>query len=176
MPDYESEKLMSLLGQVRYNQLETKGAIKHKIGWCSICGFVHETVRPYTMVEHGKIVIKPICASCRRKERERERMVLCACCGLVKGTNLFPTTVERLTFEGVNTCNFIVPLCKECRAKPHSEVRNKLNLEVTSICETCPDRFKCYTSQHERPEESRVFQQDPQKLHRNAKVTKRWWR
>ena len=153
-----------------------KGAIKHKIGWCSICGFVHDTVRPYTMVEKGITVIKPICAPCRKNERERERMVLCACCGLVQGTNLFPTTIERLVFEGDNTCNFIVPLCKECRGMPHSEVREKLNLEVTRICETCPDRFKCYTSRHEEATESRVFQQDPQKFHRNTKITKRFWR
>jgi len=150
--------------------------IKHKIGYCSFCGFTHDTVRPYTMTEGDHIIIKPICTSCRKKEREKNRLVLCACCGLVKGTNLFPTTIERLTFEGVNTCNFIVPLCKECREKPHSEIRSKLNLEVTSICGTCPDRFKCYTSQHEIATESQVYQQDPQRLHRNPKVTKRFWR
>jgi|GEM_PF-5558937 hypothetical protein len=150
--------------------------IKHRIGWCSVCGFVHENVRPYTMVEHGYIVIKPICESCRKKERERSRMVVCAICGLVKGDNLYATTVERLTFEGVNTCNFIVPLCKDCRSKPHSEIREKLNLEVENICGSCPDRFKCYTAQHEKPEESRLYEQDPQKFHRNPKITKRFWR
>lgn len=162
--------------QIGTDRADRKGAIKHKIGWCSLCGFVHETVRPYTMVEDGKVVIKPICASCRKNERERERMVLCACCGLVKGTNLFPTTIERLAFDDVNTCNFIVPLCKGCREKPHSEAREKLNLTALTICETCPDRFKCYTSKHEKPVDSQVFEQDPQRFHRNPKLEKKYWR
>jgi len=104
-------------------------------------------------------------------------MVVCAVCGLIKGDNLYATTVERLSFEGVNTCNFIVLLCKECRGKPHAEIREKLNLEVEKLCETCPDRFKCYTSQHGQPEESRKYEQDPLGFHRNPKAsTKRFWR
>ena len=155
--------------------METK-PIKHKVSYCNFCGFTHDTVRPYTMTEGDHITIKAICSSCRKKEREKSRLVFCANCGLVRGETLYPTTIERLIFDEVNTCNFIILLCKECRAKPHSEVRNKLNLEVSSICETCPDRFKCYTSQHEGATESLVFQQDSLKFHRNTKVTKRWWR
>lgn len=153
-----------------------KKTIKHKIGWCFVCGPVHVMVRPYTMVEDGITVIKPICTSCRKKERERERMVICAYCGLTKGANLFPTTIERLTFEETNTCNFIVPLCGECKGKPHSEIRAKLNIDIPTFCETCPDRFTCYTSQHGKPAESKVFTQDPQGFHRNERTTTRFWR
>lgn len=124
--------------------------IKHKIGFCSICNeFVHNTVKPYTMVENGTIVIKPICADCRKLEREKTRMVFCACCGLVRGTNLYPTTITRLTFDGVNTCSFIVPLCKKCREKSVEQVRKELNFKLSEVCKTCTDRFRCYTSRHE---------------------------
>jgi len=153
-----------------------KGTIKHKVGWCSFCGFVHEMVRPYSMVENGKLVLRPICPTCRKKERERERIVICAVCGETKGDNLFPTTVERLTFDEVNTCNFIIPLCKECKQKPHSEIREQLNAQITAICNSCIDRFKCFTVAHEEAPESRVFEQDPQKLQRNVKLERRFWR
>ena len=123
--------------------------IKHKIGYCGICGFTHGTVRPYVMVEDGRVIIKPICSACRKLERDRERVVECACCGIVKGTNLYPTTILRLVFDGTNTCNFIVPLCKECKERPLSEIRKRLNLMLSNICESCPDRFNCYTTQHE---------------------------
>jgi len=148
---------------------------KHKIGWCANCGFVHGLVKPYTMVENGHIVIKPICTQCRTAERERERMVVCAVCGLKKGEELFPTTIERLTFDEVNTCNFIVPLCKECRQKPHSEIREQLNARLQNMCEKCPDRFKCYTAKHGEPTESIA---DKQGFHRNPKINRRnrrWW-
>jgi len=150
-----------------------KQRAKHKIGWCSNCGFVHGIVKPYTMVENGHIVIKPICTQCRAKERERERMIVCAVCGLKKGEELFPTTIERLTFDGVNTCNFIVTLCKECRQKPHAEIRKQLNARMQNMCEECSDRFKCYTAKHGRPVESIP---DRRGFHMNPRIKKRkWW-
>jgi len=149
---------------------------KHRIGWCVNCGFVHENVRAYTMVEDGVTVIKPICDKCRKEERQRSRMVYCTLCGLVKGENLFPTTVERLQFNTNSTCNFVIPLCRECKNRPHSEIRQLLNKEIREICTTCQDRFKCYTTQHEEPRDSKVFSQDPQKMQRNTRTTKRFWR
>lgn len=155
---------------------KNKGEIKHKIGWCSNCGWVHDTVRPYTMVEDGHTTIKSICSKCRKKDREDERLIICACCGLVRGDTIYPTTVERLVFEEINSCNFIVPLCKKCReTKPHEEIREQLKLD-NSICNDCQDRFKCWTGKHDKPAESYKRSGDPLKFHRNPKVgSKRRW-
>lgn len=151
--------------------------IKHRIGWCYNCGFVHDNVRPYTVVENGITIIRPICEKCRKKERENQRMVHCAICGLVKGTMLYATTIERLVFEGQHTCNFIVALCEDCRKnRKHSEILKKLNPIVEKLCASCEDRFKCYTSTHDKPDDSRVFEQDPLHFQRNQKLNRKFWR
>lgn len=146
---------------------------QHKIGFCSVCGFTHEKVRLYLMAEYNSIVIKPICTSCRKYEREEERLVFCAYCGLVKGKNLYFTTIERLIFEEENTCNFNIPLCEECRKLPHYKIREKLNLEFSNICGSCSDRFKCFTSQHREPCNSAL---DLNGFHVNPKTKRQWLR
>jgi hypothetical protein len=128
-----------------------KKPIKHKVGWCANCGYVHDNVRQFTFAENGVTVIKPLCRKCRTAEAVK-RQVVCAFCGVKNGSMLYPTTVERLQFDGSNTCNFIVLLCEECKTKPHTTLRETLN--SVDVCKECGDRFKCYTSQHDKPRDS----------------------
>ncbi len=141
--------------------------IKHKIGWCSTCGWVHGIVKAYMFTENGHNIVKTLCPKCREKDRTAERYILCAVCGKKQGATLFPVTIEKLNFDDNNTCNMLVPLCEECRQKPHSEIRQKM--EVPDMCETCSDRFSCYTSKHDQPLDSRTSWRGKNNFHKNAR-------
>ncbi len=132
---------------------EKKKRTSHKVGWCSTCGWVHGLVKPYTFTENGQTVIKTLCSACREKDRVEQRMVLCAICGLVRGDTLYPVAIETLTFDEESNCNMFLPLCYECRQKPHSQIRQEIKM-VFDICNTCEHRYTCFTSQHGQPMDS----------------------
>lgn len=134
--------------------LQKEKHIKHKIGWCANCGWVHGIVKAYMFTEQGHNIIKTLCPKCREKDRTADRLILCAVCGQKQGATLYPVTIEKLNFDEENTCNMLVPLCEACRQKSHSEIRSKLG--IIDMCETCNDRFSCYTCQHGKPLESRL--------------------
>lgn len=147
--------------------------IKHKLGWCSQCGWVHGIVKAYTFTENGHNIIKTLCPKCREKDRTAYRLILCAACGQKQGATLFPVTVERLNFDEQNTCNMLVPLCEQCRQKPHSEIR--MVLKVPDMCGSCADRFSCYTSQHGKPPESQIAYRGKREFQKNARMGRGRW-
>jgi len=132
---------------------------RHKIVLCSNCGFTHTNVKPYATVDmrgnNAVMVIKALCPECRKEQLKNEtRLVNCAYCGLTKGEKLHPTLIERRVFDGQNTCNFFIQLCDDCKKIPHNIIREKLDKQLQSLCNSCDDRFKCFTAQHTAPMKS----------------------
>ncbi len=125
-----------------------KTGIKHKVGWCSVCGWVHGTVEQVSSVKDGVRTVKPLCLSCVKK---LEKKIVCAICGEIHGDNIFATVIERKSFDDTNTCNLVLLLCAKCRKIPHDKILEKVEDGIQSMCDTCPDRFVCYTSQYGEP-------------------------
>lgn len=153
---------------MEYNKEKT---IKHKLGWCSNCGWVHGVVKAHMFIEDGHDIIKTLCPKCREHDKTADRYIICAVCGKIKGGNLYPVTVETLQFDDKHTCNMLIPLCETCRQKPHSEIRTLI--KKPDMCGDCPDRFLCYTSTHQEPAESMVDWRRG-KFQKNMRDRRRW--
>jgi hypothetical protein len=137
-------------------------AVQHRIGYCQNCGWIHGVVDIIKSEQNGRIIIKALCKKC---QNDLERVIVCACCGEKFGLNLYPTTIERKRFneditnqtplgerEVESTCNFIVLLCEDCKKLPHETIlRNKTFTLPSDICNSCKDRFRCYTAKQEQP-------------------------
>ena len=128
----------------------------HNIGWCANCGWVHTRVEATKVVDNGNLVIKPLCAECRKSST-----VMCALCGPVVGNALFPITLTKRLFDvteqeiygkkydaQASMCNVIIYVCAECRVKyTHAEMLDKLDeASLVVMCEHCEHRFVCFTS------------------------------
>lgn len=149
---------------------EKKKRTRHKVGWCSVCGWAHGIIKPYTFNENGQSIIKTLCSTCREKDRVEQRVVLCAVCGPVRGDTLYPVAIEILKFDDESSCNMFLPLCYTCRQKPHSQIRREI--KIPDMCNTCEERYTCFTSQHSEPDESiRSFwgERTAGEFHKNAK-------
>ncbi len=152
---------------------EKKKRTSHKVGWCSVCGWVHGLVKPHTFIENGQTVVKTLCVTCRGKDRAEQRMVLCAVCGLVRGETLYPVAIETLTFDDNGSCNMFLPLCHTCRQKPHSQIRQEI--KIPDMCDTCEERYVCYTSQHGQPMDSHKagYRKSLDTFHKNVRSVMR---
>ena len=65
-----------------------KSVVKHKIGWCSNCGYVHGRLIKKRVVDTGQaLVTRPLCKECDDKLMKK-RLVHCAFCGVTQGDNL----------------------------------------------------------------------------------------
>jgi len=143
-------------------------AVSHKIGYCSICGWVHrrvDRVRREETLPDGKtaFVIRPLCIEC---QKSFAHLVDCDVCGRTECDNLYPVSImtKRFDKEG-HSCNIFVHMCSNCRKIPHSKVLEKLN--IPNMCDSCNDRFLCFTSLHMQPYPSEEKYGDDNKFHRN---------
>jgi len=125
--------------------------VAHRIGYCVNCGWVHSEIRRVRVEEEtsrGRIaVIKPLCVKCIR---EQEHQVICDLCGRTKCDNLYPVSVIRRVIGKGQTCNLFLHLCAECRKIPHEEILKRLNIPE-NMCDTCKDRFLCFTNKGKPP-------------------------
>jgi len=130
-----------------------KYGITHRIGRCANCGWVNVPIRRVRVSEGKNAVIKALCVDC---VKEQEVHVLCDLCGRTKCDNLYPVTVMRkrigieTTYSAKKTCNLFLHLCSECRTISHEELLVRLPVPET-ICNTCKDRFVCFTEKDSFP-------------------------
>lgn len=151
--------------------------VTHKIGYCVNCGWTHAEIRRVRVDESGSggsfAVIKPVCVECLKGQRHQ---VICNLCGRVECDNLYPVSVMRRQIdEQGHTCNLFLHLCAECRGIPHEEVLKRMN--VPDMCETCKDRFLCFTNKGQAPAPSRlekgVLEEEKTQLHKRRRI---FWR
>lgn len=133
-----------------------KPEITHRIGHCANCGWVHKEIRRVRISEGKNAIIKALCIDCIK---EQPVHVLCDLCGRTKCDNLYPVTVMRKrldkptdggNFPVGNTCNLFLHLCAECRTISHIDLLRRLQLPE-NICDTCKDRFVCFTVKSAEP-------------------------
>jgi hypothetical protein len=133
--------------------------LKHRISFCSNCGWIHGTVDMIRSETGNTALIHPLCKTCQSKF---SRQIVCHIYGSKPGQILYPTTVEqkrieedrpRIQANDVSACYIIVMLCNKCKMLPHKELRQKLKIPDT-LCDSCSDRFKCYTLPNKPPENS----------------------
>lgn len=138
-------------GQIMIKHAIGKPAVTHRVGHCVNCGWVHSEIRR-VRVSEGKIaVIKALCVKCIK---EQPVFVLCDLCGNKKCDNLYPVSIIRRAFGEGHSCNLFLHLCAECRQIQHQEVLQRLN--VPNVCDTCKDRFMCFTEKYERTPRSKA--------------------
>ena len=146
--------------------MKPEKSVAHKIGYCISCGWVHGwvgRVRVEEITENGKIaVIKSLCKKCQDEFRHQ---VVCNLCGRTEGDNLYPVSVERKRFDDIHSCNLFLHLCFKCRQLPHAEVLKRLS--APNMCDTCSDRFLCYTGKNDKTAGSYVAP-DKNKFFKNA--------
>lgn len=151
-----------------YHMKKNKPQVIHRIGHCAICGWVHSEIRRVRVSEGEKAVIKALCVKCIK---EQPVHVLCDLCGRTKCDNLYPVTIMKKSLDDGQSCNIFIHLCAECRKIPHNEVLSRLNVP-TDLCDSCKDRFSCFTSKGEKPspssEHSGTLEGKPTKLHKRV--------
>jgi len=138
--------------------------IKHRIGHCSICGWVHGTIDRVRAESDGVVTVKSLCKTCQSK---MQREVVCSCCGRKSGDNLFPTIVERKRFEieggslpmifnlksKESACKLMVMLCAECKMFTQDILLR--DLAIPGMCDSCADRFICFTTKEKESKPDR---------------------
>lgn len=127
-------------------QKPVRPKVAHRIGRCANCGWVHREIRRVRVSEGKNAIIKAMCVDCIK---EQPVYVLCDLCGNKKCDNLYPVSVARKVFGDGHSCNLFLHLCVECRQIPHKDVLERLN--VPNMCDSCKDRFKCFTEKYEKP-------------------------
>jgi hypothetical protein len=114
----------------------------HKIGYCQNCGWVHDIVERVRELQGDTLTIKALCHSCLAK---LNKVIICQNCGVSHGEQLLPVSILRKKLDGDHTCNLFLHLCQKCRKIPHEELLKTIQLPG-NICDTCKDKFTCYTN------------------------------
>lgn len=126
----------------RTPRIQFKKKVAHRIGYCQKCGWVHKKIKRIRTEEGDTSVVKPLCVDCVSKYRHQ---VICNLCGRTNSDNLYPVPVIRKVINSWQSCAIFLHLCPECRKINHQELLKRLKLPE-DICDSCGERFKCYTS------------------------------
>jgi len=121
--------------------------VVHRIGYCTNCGWVHDKIQRVRVGEGDVSVVKPLCDKCVNHFKHQ---VICNLCGRTDCDNLYPVTIVRKTVNAWQSCSLFLHLCAECRKIPHHEILKRLKLP-DGICETCEERFVCFTTKSNLP-------------------------